>query len=335
MENAPTVKPRRRRWRRVLLIGLTSCSVFVGAASFYLLYAPAPPEPHLSAAIQSGTIRIGDRDRTYLLYVPARLPPSPPLVFVLHGSRQTADDMRISTGYEFERLADEKGFVAVYPNGYEKNWNDCRKRASYPARLLKIDDVGLFLGLIDRLQASIGINPKRVFAVGYSNGGQFAFRLALQQPERVAGIAVFGANLPTDDNSDCQHLGKAVPVMIVNGTSDPINPFDGGDVTIFGFANRGPVLSSRATAEYFANLSGHAEPKVKRLPAEGDSGGTFVEQFRWQESGKAEVILDAVHGGGHVIPQPIYRPKRILGRVSRAINGPAEVLSFFERQPAK
>jgi polyhydroxybutyrate depolymerase len=143
---------------------------------------------------------------------------------------------------------------------------------------------------------------------------------------------VFGASLPTDDNCDCQATGKAVPAMIVDGTSDPISPFEGGSVTFYGFYNRGTVRSARSTAEYFAGLANLHDPEVTRIPPAGEAAGTWIEQVRWRAPGKPEVLLDAVHGGGHVVPQPVYRPQRILGKVTHAINGPVETWSFFARQ---
>jgi poly(3-hydroxybutyrate) depolymerase len=44
---------------------------------------------------------------------------------VMHGSGQNGAQTRKWTGYGFERLADERGFAVVYPNGYEGYWNAC------------------------------------------------------------------------------------------------------------------------------------------------------------------------------------------------------------------
>jgi polyhydroxybutyrate depolymerase len=143
---------------------------------------------------------------------------------------------------------------------------------------------------------------------------------------------VFGANLPTPDNNVCAARGPPPPIMLVNGTDDPINPYEGGKVTLFGFGNRGTVLSARASAAYFARSAGAAGPLVSRVPARASGDGTWVERAAWRAPGRSEVRLLSVHGGGHVVPQAAYRPPRLLGTVTSAIDGPSEAWDFFRRQ---
>jgi polyhydroxybutyrate depolymerase len=78
-----------------------------------------------------------------------------------------------------------------------------------------------------------------------------ALRLALQAPEQVAGIAIAGASLPVPEDSSCPEQGS-VPLLVVDGEKDPINPIDGGRVTIFGFGYRGRALSAFETAINFS-----------------------------------------------------------------------------------
>jgi polyhydroxybutyrate depolymerase len=298
------------------------------AAACHYLRAPASRVPQLSAGVHQGVLQLEQGlDRSYLLYVPERRVAKPPLLVLLHGSRQTAQDMRLATGYAFEQLADQKGFIAVYPEGYARRWNDCRARGRYKARKLGIDDVHFLLALVDDLEKRAGIDRTRVFFAGYSSGGQLAFRMALERPERVTGIAAFAANLPTDENWACQAVGKPVPVLLVNGTDDRINPFAGGRVSVFGFASRGTVRSALASAEYFAALAGLSEYAHWRS---GTSDA--LETWRWQAVAVPEVMLVAVHGGGHVIPGKSAAYPRILGQVSPAIDGPKEAWYFFARQ---
>ena len=82
----------------------------LGAAAYwYYLYSPAPRMPPLSAAIQRGRVRVGDRQRSYLAYVPAKLPSGSALVIALHGSGMDGMRMREWTGYEFDRMATSGG----------------------------------------------------------------------------------------------------------------------------------------------------------------------------------------------------------------------------------
>ena len=54
------------------------------------------------------------------------------------------------------------------------------------------------------------------------------YRLALEKPEAFAALAVIAANLPVDENFNCQKSDKPVSIAIINGTEDPINPYHGG-----------------------------------------------------------------------------------------------------------
>jgi len=317
-----------------ILAWLGGAAALLLALLVYFLYAPAPPEPELSARPELHTLRVGGLERQYLLYAPSRRVAAPPLLVAFHGSMGSPGAMRVATGYRFEQLADRHGFILAYPQGHDGNWNDCRRAADYAARRLDVDDAGLFEALVARLQRERNVDPARVFVVGLSSGGHFVFRLALERPHRIAGAAVFAANLPAPGNMACAPRGRPPPVMLVNGTGDPLNPYDGGTVSLFGFGNRGTVLSARDSAGHFAQARGAAGPAVSRIGPRSPSDPTFVERSEWRSGGRAEVVLLMVRGGGHVVPQPAWRPPRLLGRVTTAIDGPAEAWEFFRRQPS-
>ncbi len=312
-----------------ILAWLAAAAGLLLALAAYLLYAPAPPEPALSAAAQRGTLNVGGRERSYLVFAPARRPAAPALVVAFHGSMGSPGAMRVASGYGFDRLADRHGFILAFPQGHAGNWIDCRRTADYEARRLNINDVGFFDALVARMRRDFQVDPARVYVVGLSSGGHFVFRLAFERPERIAAAAVFAANLPTPDNNVCAARGRPPPVMLVNGTADPLNPYEGGTVTLFGFGSRGTVLSARASAEYFARARGAAGPVTVRIGLSSRSDPTSVEGAEWRSESGAEVALLAVRGGGHVLPQPVYRPPRLLGRATRAIDGPAAAWDFF------
>lgn len=309
-------------------------ATILGGLYGYFLYAPKPAEPTLSATLQHGQIELAGQQRDYTFYIPAKLPAHAPLLFVLHGSLQTIADMRTFTGYQFERLADQQGFILVYPQGFKNNWNDCRRSADYPARTQNIDDKGLIAALIQRFASQYDTDPQRAFLAGYSNGGHLGLRIALEQPHLLAGVAAIAANLPTDDNLDCTPSGQAVPVLFMNGTRDPINPYNGGIVTLFGLGNRGTVQSAQESARYFAKLAGYPQDAVRSSSAWAHQGDRAqrVTLDQWQADGRAEVALYSLIGGGHLIPQAAFRAPRLLGPTLSGFDGPQAIWDFFARQ---
>lgn len=322
------------RTTKRLLILLLPLALLLAGAYLYFLYAPAPARPALSTALQHGRIQVGDRQRDYAFHVPAKLPAQAPLLFVLHGSLQNIDDIRRYSTYEFERLADEHGFIVVYPQGFKDNWNDCRRVADYPARTRNIDDLGLLAALVQRFASEHGADPRRAFLVGYSNGGQLGLRAALERPQLLAGVAAVAANLPTDANLDCAPSGQAVPVLLMNGTRDPINPYNGGPVSLFGFGDRGNVRSAYESALYFANLAGYPRDAVRSSTAWHDPSDPAqrVSLDQWRADGRAEVALFGVIGGGHLLPQAGFRAPRLLGPTLSGFDGPRAIWDFFARQ---
>jgi polyhydroxybutyrate depolymerase len=309
---------------------LLAILVLIAAAYTCLWYSPAPPLPPLSATARRVVVRAGGKERTYLIYVPANLPPQAALVIVLHGSGMDGARMRRCTAYEFDCLADQHGFVVLYPDGYRRNWNDCRKHATFPAKRENVDDISFIRALIGRAGEEQDVDEKRVYVFGYSNGGHMAFRLAMEAPDAIAAIASVAASLPTPDASSCPQQGRTSRVMLINGTSDPINPYQGGIVTLFGFASRGAVMSSVASAQHFAERNGITSPPISgQLPKDSSYDITSVETLTWHTNGKPYCCLCTVRGGGHVIPQQTYRFPRLLGKTTKLLDAPRESFRFF------
>lgn len=329
------IKTTYTKMATVFLVGF--CSLVAFLLYIYLVHTPPIIVPVLTGAYHESDVVVSDRVRSYASYVPKNVEANARLVFVLHGSLQTITDIRKYTGYEFERLADQHGFIVVYPQGYKNNWNDCRKTASYPARAENIDDVSFIHKLIEQFSDQYAINLDQVFLVGFSNGAHLGFRFALEQPGTMAGVAAISANVPTSRNLDCQVLRaetKSSSILIMNGTQDPINPYNGGKVSLWGFGDRGNVLSSLASSIYFANLAGYATGSVKHVTVLQKDNLTRepVTLAHWQDEGLPEVALYTIYGGGHVVPQPHFIAPGILGVTAAEFNGPETIWSFFSRQ---
>ena len=327
------IRVRVRRWR-IWLGSLLAIAVSGGALFGYFVYSPEPEVPQLAGTLTRVTIEVDGLTRIYRTYVPRDLPKGAPVVVVLHGSGENGAQMRIETGYGFERLADEHHFAVVYPNALEHggDWNACGTVGDVRANGPGMDDVGFLTKVVDKLVTEIGVDPGRVFAVGSSRGGFMAFRLALEAPSRFRAVAAVSANVHTPDNFKCKPAQNGTSsIMIMNGTADPLVPFDGGQVNLFGLSYKyGKVVSSRQSGQYFAGLN-----QIAGTPATHETivaGGVRVEHVLWRNDSRVEVELVAIHGGGHGIPQPYRRHPRLLGPSPSEPNGPALIWAFFERQ---
>ena len=308
---------------------LVAAALAIPAISFQFAASAAEPKPAGTLARQ--TLAVKGMERSFLVYTPKSLKPNAPLLFVFHGSGGDGEGMREVTANEFELLADRDGFIVIYPDGYQATWNDCRKGSPQPARRMNIDDYSFVEAMIAKEVADHGIDRKRVFSAGWSNGGQLGFRFALERANQFAAVAAISASLPRPENLACTPSGAAMPVMIINGTLDPINPFAGGNVMLGSF-NAGPVHSSKESGEYWAKLNGvTGAAQVKRLPHKNTSDPTYVEEMLWSAPGKPSVVVYAVHGGGHTVPTRTPQNWGGLGRATGDLDAPVAIWEFFSK----
>jgi polyhydroxybutyrate depolymerase len=235
--------------------------------------------------------------------------------------------MRSSTGYDFEYLAQEKGFLVVYPQGYKNHWNDCRATADYAANIQDIDDVGYFQQMVKSLEENHMINRKQLVVSGISNGGHMVFKLAHEIPKDILLYTSFAANLPVQDNNDCSLSQEEVNMIIFNGTNDPINPYDGGLVSILGNHSRGIVISAEETYNYWRDLTSYEEEKIMTIPQLDSDSKTFV--IKKESIGSKYVALYSLVNGGHIYASPYLKSSRFAGESVRDINGAEEIYATY------
>lgn len=325
-----------RRFLRVAG-GVLLVVVAIGALA-WLRWVRVPPfeAPPVSGTLEEGSLRVDGRERRFAVYVPHAVAAAPALVFVLHGSMGDGAMARSQTWHAFEPIADREGFLVVYPDGWERHWNGCRAAAPYAANTEDVDDVAFLEALVARLRAERGVDAARVFATGLSNGGHMAYRLALEAPERFAAVAPIAASLPSDANLGCEKSGRPAAVLVVNGTADPMNPYEGGEAALYGIiASRGDVRSTDDTVEYFAGLAGHRDPpRVHAFPDVAPDDDSTAELSVWEDGPGPPVALLRLEGGGHNVPHPRGRFPRFLGPTNADIDAAEEIWRFFEAAAA-
>jgi polyhydroxybutyrate depolymerase len=242
------------------------------------------------------------------------------IVFVLHGSGGDGLGAR-KAAMSLERGASKENVLLVYPDGYKRYWNECRKAATSLANIENIDENTFFSNMITYFQKRYRADVGKVFVVGTSGGGHMAYKLALTMPEKITAVTAIIANLPTEANMDCTPAGKSLPVMIINGTKDPLNKYEGGEMRT-GQVYLGNVRSTDETLRYWATLAGYqGSPKMTPLPDLDPADGKRVEKYVFSAPKKPEIVLLKVINGKHDYPGDI--------------DVHLEAWSFFKRQGRK
>lgn len=253
------------------------------AALALVLFAGAPASA-LPGGDAPGQFSFGGEQRSYLVHVPPGAPTG--LVLNLHGAGMNGAAQMAATNYD--AVADQYGFVVVYPDGIDFSWADGRG-ASVPDQR-GVDDVGFLVALVDRLTAQYGIPRERVFATGMSAGAFMATRLGCQRADVFAAIAPVAGTLAS--GYPCSP-GRAVSVLEMHGTADPVVPFNGGPMV--GRGGSSDVVAASAMAQRWRTVDACPAPVTENAPgqlsytARGCAGGT-------------EVTLVQFEGGGHVWP---------------------------------
>ena len=238
----------------------------------------------------SATIQNDGLTREYSIYVPASYDGTTnfPLVFNLHGGGgtnsvwQAASDMR--------PIADTADFILVYPqarpdpsDGNSFNW--------IPKVPGTFDDVPFFSSLIDTIASNYQIDQNRIYACGYSLGGDMTFELGCKLNNRIAAIAPVARTMQANPNSFCSPV-HPTGVLTILGTDDLTSPYNG---IVFGGIEY--YISAAATHSYWATYN------LCNPTASMSTVSSSVERYTWSTaSGCAYVEELKVIGGGHDWP---------------------------------
>ncbi len=276
--------------------------------------------------------------RTFNIHFPSSYDKSVqlPMVIALHGRGANGASMIILTHKGFNKLAEKDGFIIVYPDGIELNWNDGRmdEEANDRAHRENIDDVGFISALIDSMINDYNIDPKRVYVTGISNGAIMSYRLACELSHKITAIAPVDGNIPILIFKECSP-SSPVSVLAINNTDDPLVPFDGGE--IYGQFHRiklGKVLSVNESIGFWVTRNRcSVTPAVTEEPDIDPKDGTTVTRKQYvNDFDGTEVILYAVEGGGHTWPGGVqYLPAWIIGKTCRDFDASEVIWSFFKK----
>jgi polyhydroxybutyrate depolymerase len=219
----------------------------------------------------------------------------------------------------WNRLADENGFIVVYPagTGSIRSW----ETFDPDARLER--DVRFISELIDTIQAAYNVDPTRIYANGMSNGGGMAFVLSCTLSDRLAavGLVAPAQSLPTDWCSNT----RPVPMIAFQGTADRFVRYEGGPMD--DPINPDPPVFP-ATRDWVGRWAAR-----NRCGASSVESEMAVEVTRLEYTGCAEgaaVLLFTIQGGGHTWPGGEPLPEWFAGPTNRSIDATRQMWTFFQ-----
>lgn len=249
--------------------------------------------------------------RFYIVHTPPQYQKGTPMpvVLALHGGGGSAG--KSVDFYNLNDLADKEGFIVVYPEGTGKTigfgskkslfgtWN--ADRCCQTATTNNIDDVGYFNAMLDKIEQNFSVDPKRVYAMGHSNGMMMSFKLACAT-DRIAAIAGGGGH---DTLSSCNPT-KSVAVLYVAGTEDKCDPYNGAEecggcvndiLEQMGLSAAGNTWQCKPIPDYIKEWSirNHCET----IPKTTFTNGTATCLTYSSCKDNADVTLCTLEGMGH------------------------------------
>jgi polyhydroxybutyrate depolymerase len=319
-------------------------------------------------------VTVDDVDRNFMVRLPRGYDAQHryPVVILLHGMNQDADDMERLT--RFDELADKDGIIAVYPFALHGRWNvgvhpqerppmsmgPGRHRryggggypgggggypgggGGYPGgggrqpsdrqpdeqrRPVPADDIGFVNQMLDQLRSKFSADESRIYAAGLSDGGFMSLRLGCALSDRIAAVAAVGASMPK--TMICLP-SRPVPLLMINGTSDPVVPYGGGTEHNLNLA----TISAEDSARAWAKIDRCEEkPEKNKIPPKEKRGmETKVDTYSGCQQ-NAKVVLYSVKGGGNTWPGgEQYEVEKMIGKTSQDLNANETIWSFLVTQ---
>ncbi len=254
--------------------------------------------------------------RAYRVHVPATWPGRPrAMIVMLHGCTQSADDF--AAGTQMNRLADEHGFLVLYPEqsaraNASKCWNWFRPED-------QVRDAGepsIIAGIVQDVAQRHAVDARHIFVAGLSAGAAMAVVLGQTYPELFAGVGVHSGlpyrsahdipsamaamkggrsgmsglkTMPTGAGTKATHTAGAVhatPTIVFHGDRDHTVQHSNADHIV------GQALQAQAKAAT-GRLSASSEAGM------APGGRAYSREVHADARGKVLIEHWTLHGGGH------------------------------------
>jgi polyhydroxybutyrate depolymerase len=245
------------------------------------------PSAKLPAGDQTKTISVNGVSRTYILHVPSGYTGTTPVPLVVDYHPIGGSASGQESGTTYKPLTDAEGVVSVYPNGLAspnlgQAWNveGCCTTAN---------DTSFARAMVAEVKTLACINPKRVYAVGFSMGGGMTHFSACHLTDIFAAAAPAAFDLTQQNQPDC-HPSRPITMVMFRGSADNVVPYAGGhSALVTGMAI--DFLGAKGTFQQWATY----DQCTGSASAEDANGCSTYSTC----AGGTQVTLCTKQGGGH------------------------------------
>ena len=251
----------------------------------------------LSQSFISQTIYYDGNNREYELYIPENYNDSNavPLLFNFHGGNGTISDQVYLS--DMRSLADENNFIIVYPQAIADPTDDGSLNWIFKGDS-DHDDIYFIESIIDELSSQYSIDLTRVYACGYSLGGEFVYELLCRLNNKIAAGVVVARTMGQYQYQNC-NPEHPTAIMTILGTEDYESNYDGvvyNGVTYY--------ISADDTHQYWTDYNNaDINPSETELPNNNSSDGSTVTKRIWGNGEACVSVVELrVNGGGHDWP---------------------------------
>ncbi|NYT78654.1 PHB depolymerase family esterase [Alcaligenaceae bacterium] len=242
----------------------------------------------------AGSFRNSSGQRGYKLYVPPNADERPlPLVVMLHGCTQDADDFAAGTG--MNKIAESQGFYVLYPIqpaqlNPQKCWNWFKHNHQHQGR----GEPSILAGMTRKVIGEHDIDTQRVYVAGLSAGGAMAAILASAYPDLYAAAGVHSGLAP----GAASDLPSALAAMKSAGTKKPMHAGSGVPTIVFHGDRDKVVHPGNGQSVIAASAGASARVETLRVPGLNNKRHSTKHMYR---NAAGDIIAERwdVHGAGH------------------------------------
>lgn len=226
---------------------------------------------------------------TYHILVPDGGADDAPAVMFLHGAGGSGTGATNPNG--MGRNLNARGYVAIGPNGMDREGRFGTGWYFHPEREKRRDEVAFLTQVADDAAARFGVDRDQFLLAGFSVGGSMTSYVACEAPDAFAAYAPVAGSFWRPHPTDC---ADHVRLLHTHGWTDKTVPLEGrplGNGTIY----QGDV--------WYAMQIWRDANSCDGLRADSfDTIGDFMIR-RWDTCADDTALEFALHPGGHGIPR--------------------------------